>query len=123
MLGATEVAAFLGVRLAAAAYLPQILHLAREHCSAGISRAAFCIWLIAALLITSHAVVTGAGVFIALGAVQIVATAVVLVYATRFASSYFAGHEPGPSTDDGRASGVPDGAQLDAAGLAQHIVE
>ena len=91
---ATEVAAFLGVGLAAAAYLPQILHLSRAHCSAGISRAAFSMWFLAALLITSHAVATEARVFIALGLVQIIATAIVLVYATRYAFSYCASHEP-----------------------------
>jgi acyl dehydratase len=91
----TEVAAFLGIGLAAAAYLPQILHLSRARCSAGISRAAFGMWFLAALLVTSHAVATDARVFIALGLVQILATAVVLVYATRYASSYCAGHEPG----------------------------
>lgn len=47
----TEVAAFLGIGLAAAAYLPQILHLSRAHCSAGISRAAFSMWFLAALLV------------------------------------------------------------------------
>lgn len=96
MLGVTEVAAFLGVGLAAAAYLPQILHLVRAHCAAGISRAAFGIWLLAAVLVTSHALATGAAVFVALGAVQIIATTIVLVYATRYASSYCAGHEPEP---------------------------
>jgi hypothetical protein len=90
----TEVAAFLGVGLAAAAYLPQILHLSRAHCSAGISRAASSMWLLAALLITSHAVATETRVFIALGLVQIIATAIVLVYATKYASSYCASHEP-----------------------------
>jgi hypothetical protein len=93
----TEVAAFLGIGLAAA-YLPQILHLSRAHCSAGISRAAFSMWFLAALLVTSHAVATDTRVFIALGLVQILATAVVLVYATRYASSYCAGHEPGPTS-------------------------
>ncbi len=42
--------------LAAAAYLPQIMHLVRVHCAAGISRSAFRAWLFAALLITTHAV-------------------------------------------------------------------
>lgn len=95
MFAPTEVAAFLGVGLAASAYLPQVLHLSRAHCSAGISRAAFGMWFLAALLVTSHAVATEARVFIALGLVQVIATAIVLVYATRYASSYCASHEPG----------------------------
>ncbi|HEX2089371.1 MAG TPA: PQ-loop repeat-containing protein [Actinomycetota bacterium] len=96
MIPVTEIAAFIGVTLAAAAYLPQILHLVREHCAAGISRSAFGAWLLAALLITSHAVAAGEAVFIALGIVQITATAIVLFYAKRYASSFCAGHAPGP---------------------------
>ena len=90
----TEIAAFIGVALAAAAYLPQILHLVREHCAAGISTSAFGAWLLASLLITSHAVATREVVFIALGTVQIMATAIVLFYAKRYASSFCRGHEP-----------------------------
>ena len=116
MLRATEIAAFLGVGLAAVAYLPQILHLARAHCAAGISRAAFCTWLVAAMLVTSHALATGAGVFIALGVVQVVATSVVLVYATRYASSYCAGHEPGALTREaGRRFAKPPVTGCEAA--------
>ena len=92
----TDIAAFIGVALAAAAYLPQILHLVREHCAAGISRAAFRAWLLASLLVTSHAVAAGEAVFVALGIVQIIATAIVLLYAKRYASSFCTSHEPAP---------------------------
>ncbi len=104
MLAATQIAAFLGVGLAAGAYLPQILHLAREHCAAGISRLAFRTWLLAAVLITSHAIATGAVAFIALGVVQVVATSVILVYAARYASLYCTGHERGLSAGKRRST-------------------
>ncbi len=97
MIPATEIAAFIGVALAAAAYLPQILHLVHQHCAAGISRSAFGAWLLAALLITSHAVAAGEAVFIALGIVQIIATAIVLFYAKRYASLFCRGHDPAAS--------------------------
>jgi len=45
VLTVTEIAGFIGVGLAGAAYVPQIWHLVRVHCSAGISRFAFCLWL------------------------------------------------------------------------------
>ncbi len=106
MIPVTEIGAFIGVALAAAAYLPQILHLVHEHCAAGISRSAFGAWLLAALLITSHAVAAGEAVFIALGIVQIIATVIVLFYAKRYASSFCKGHEPAPSR---RARSAPDG--------------
>ena len=99
MLTATQIAAFVGVGLAGAAYVPQIWHLVRVHCSAGISRSAFALWLGASLLVTTHAIATGAVVFILLGGVQIVAITVILVYATKYASSICLGHAP----DDFRA--------------------
>ncbi len=121
MAAASELAAFLGVGLAAAGYLPQILHLSRERCAAGISKTAFCIWFLAALLITSHAVATGAMAFIALGVVQIIATAVVLAYATRYASSYCAGHEPWPTTVDGGVSAVGESHPSEASQVTEDI--
>jgi hypothetical protein len=99
MLTATQIAAFVGVGLAGAAYVPQIWHLVRVHCSAGISRPAFALWLGASLLVTTHAIATGAVVFTLLGGVQIVAITVILVYAAKYASSYCLGHAP----DDSRA--------------------
>jgi uncharacterized protein with PQ loop repeat len=101
MLRATQIAGFVGVALAGAAYLPQIWHLVRVHCSAGISRFAFCVWLGASLLVTTHAIATRAGVFIVLGGVQIAATTAILLFATKYASSYCGGHEPGTLGPEG----------------------
>ena len=94
MLTVTEIAGFIGVGLAGAAYVPQIWHLVRVHCSAGISRFAFCLWLGATLLVTTNAIATGATVFIVLGGVQLVATALILLYTTKYRSTYCAGHTP-----------------------------
>jgi hypothetical protein len=94
MSSATEVAGFIGVALAGAAYVPQVWHLVREHCSGGISRIAFGVWLVASFLLTTRAMAIGAGVFIVLGAVQIAATTVVLFCATRFAGSPCVSHAP-----------------------------
>jgi uncharacterized protein with PQ loop repeat len=94
MLRMTEVAGFLGVGLAAAAYLPQIRHLLKEQCSAGISRFAFNAWLLASLLVLMRAVAIRAGVFILLGAVQVVATAVICVAAKVYEHSYCGSHLP-----------------------------
>jgi len=84
MLTITEIAGFVGAGLAGAAYVPQISHLIRAHCSAGISRLAFEIWLLAALLTTARAAAIGAGVFILAGAIQIVATALIMFCAARY---------------------------------------
>jgi len=84
MLTTTEIAGFAGAGLAGAAYVPQISHLVRARCSAGISRLAFGVWLLASLLVTARAMAIHAGVFIVLGGIQIVATTLIVVYATRY---------------------------------------
>ena len=94
MLRATELAGFVGAALAGAAYVPQIWHLISAHCSAGLSRIAFAAWLTASLLITTHAVAIRATVFIVLGGIQLAATALILVYTTKYEHSYCASHLP-----------------------------
>ena len=84
MLTATEIAGFAGAGLAGAAYVPQISHLVRARCSAGISRPGIDLWLLASLLTTAHAIAIHAGVFIALGGIQIAATAVITFCAARY---------------------------------------
>jgi hypothetical protein len=92
MLRATELAGLLGVALAAGAYVPQIWHLIHEHCAAGVSRFAFTVWLLSSLLVASHAIAIGAAVFIVLGVVQVVATGVIVVFATKYQHSLCATH-------------------------------
>jgi uncharacterized protein with PQ loop repeat len=84
MLTATEVAGFAGAGLAGAAYIPQISHLIRARCSAGISRMAFEIWLLASFLTTARAIAIHAGVFIVLGGIQIAATTLIMFYSARY---------------------------------------
>jgi len=96
MLTATEIAGFVGAGLAGAAYVPQISHLIRARCSAGISRLAFEVWLLASVLTTARATAIHAGVFIALGGIQIVATALIMLYAIRYRDTPCPSHLPGP---------------------------
>jgi uncharacterized protein with PQ loop repeat len=91
----TEIAGFAGAGLAGAAYVPQIRHLVRAHCSAGISPPAFEAWLLAALLTTAHAIAIHAGVFIVLGGIQIVATALIMFYAAQYKDTACLRHFPG----------------------------
>jgi hypothetical protein len=95
MLTATEIAGFAGAGLAGAAYVPQISHLVRARCSTGISRLAFEVWLLASLLTTVRAIAIHAGVFIALGGIQIAATAVITFCATRYKDTLCPVHLPG----------------------------
>ena len=84
MLTTTEIAGFVGAGLAGAGYVPQISHLIRARCSAGISRLAFAIWLLASLLTTTRAIAIHAGVFIVLGGIQTVATTLIMFFAARY---------------------------------------
>ena len=94
MLTATEFAGFAGAGLAGAAYVPQISHLVRARCSAGISRPAFQAWLLASLLTTPRAIAIHAGVFIVLGGIQIVATALIVFCAIRYKDTLCPVHLP-----------------------------
>jgi uncharacterized protein with PQ loop repeat len=108
MLTATQIVGFAGAGLAGAAYVPQISHLARARCSAGISPLAFGVWLLASMLITAHAIAIGAGVFIVLGGIQIVATAFIVVYAGRYRDTPCPVHLPGqPAATTATAAGSP----------------
>jgi hypothetical protein len=94
MLTITQIAGFAGAGLSGAAYVPQIAHLVRARCSAGISRLAFAAWLLASVLVTARAVAIGAGVFIVLGGIQIAATALILVCAVRYKDTPCPSHLP-----------------------------
>src|SRR5690242_14131514 len=110
MLTITEIAGFAGAGLAGAAYIPQISHLIRARCSAGISRLAFEVWLLASLLTTVRAIAIHAGVFIVLGGIQIVATTVIMIYATRYKNTSCPIHhprQPGVRERSGSRSVVP----------------
>jgi hypothetical protein len=96
MLTATEIAGFAGAGLAGAAYVPQISHLIRARCSAGISRLAFEVWFLASLLVTARAIAIHAGVFIVLGGIQIVATTLIVVYTARYKDTPCPVHLPRP---------------------------
>jgi len=91
---ATEIAGFAGAGLAGAAYVPQIAHLVRARCSAGISPLAFGVWLLSSVLITARAIAIGAGVFVVLGGIQIVATALIMLYAIRYKNTPCPSHLP-----------------------------
>ena len=123
----TEIAGFAGAGLAGSAYVPQIAHLVRAHCSAGISRLAFAVWLLSSVLITARAIAIGAGVFVVLGGIQIVATALIMLCAVRYKDTPCPSHlpaRPGPRrgtpgrATDGRTSAVGQNHRSPLRGLA-----
>ena len=78
---------FLGTALVITAYLPQIHHLIKEHCSAGISIKAYGLWFVAAMLMLVHAVGIQDSVFMALQGYQIAACALIIVFGRKYKDS------------------------------------
>jgi uncharacterized protein with PQ loop repeat len=117
---ATEIAGFVGAGLAGVAYLPQISHLVRAHCSAGISPLAFETWLVASVLTTAHAIAIRAGVFIVLGGIQMVATMLITLCAARYKNTPCPSHLPRPPrarTAGQRESGATEPGSWPRSGL------
>ncbi len=61
---------FTGITLSVLAYLPQITHLIKEHCSAGLSPKAYCMWMGSAVLLLTYAIAKSDPVFISLQGYQ-----------------------------------------------------
>ncbi|HEU5249654.1 MAG TPA: PQ-loop repeat-containing protein [Thermoanaerobaculia bacterium] len=80
----SQVLGFLGAVTVAIGYLPQIRHLARERCSAGVSVVAWEIWLLSSFLVFSHAFEMLDLVFITLQTVQIAAIILIISLARRY---------------------------------------
>ena len=78
---------FTGTLIVIVAYLPQIAHLVRAQCSAGISLRAYGLWLISSLLLLAHAFRLNDAVFIALQSYQLGATMTIVVFAWKYKNS------------------------------------
>ena len=70
--------------LVIAGYVPQIGHMIKERCTAGISVAAFLIWCVASTLFLVHAALIDDAVFVAAQTVNLAAGGVILVFCKRF---------------------------------------
>jgi len=84
----------IGTALVIIAYLPQILHLVKGQCSAGISLKAYVMWLASSLLLFAHAFSINDPVFIALQSYQMGATSVIVFFAYRYKDSLCPLHRP-----------------------------
>jgi len=69
---------YLGTALVIGAYLPQIVHLTKKGCTAGISLNAYLTWSTASVLLLSYAIHQRDPVFIALQGYQLLVTTSIL---------------------------------------------
>jgi uncharacterized protein with PQ loop repeat len=65
-------------------YVPQIIHLIKERCTAGISIPAFSLWCVASLLFLIHAAMIGDGVFVAVQAVNVGAGGIIVGFGMEY---------------------------------------
>jgi uncharacterized protein with PQ loop repeat len=79
-----EVLGVAGIAISMLAYMPQVVHLAREHCSAGVSSGAWAMWLVSSLLVGTLAVHRGDLVFILLQISSLTSATVILMLAQRY---------------------------------------
>jgi uncharacterized protein with PQ loop repeat len=80
----SQIFGLIGTALVVIAYIPQITHLLKEHCSAGISRYAYTLWFLSALFLLIHSYLINDKVFVILQIWNIVASGVILLYSIRF---------------------------------------
>jgi lipid-A-disaccharide synthase-like uncharacterized protein len=79
-----EVLGVTGIAISVTAYVPQVVHLWREQCSAGISGRAWAMWLVSGLLVGTLAVHRRDPVFILLQVANLTSTAAVLFLSWRY---------------------------------------
>jgi uncharacterized protein with PQ loop repeat len=85
-----------GAIIAGVAYIPQIKHLITQKCSAGISRDAFGLWFVSSIFVMINAIYTHAIAFIVLGTVQIISTALIVFYSTKYKGQVCEFHQKHP---------------------------
>lgn len=79
-----EILGSAGAAISVAAYVPQVVHLGRAHCSAGISSRAWVMWLASSLLIGALALHRRDTVFISLQVINLISISVTLLLARRY---------------------------------------
>jgi lipid-A-disaccharide synthase-like uncharacterized protein len=79
-----ELVGVTGIAISVLAYLPQVIHLARQHCSAGVSGRAWAMWLMSSLMVGALAVHRHDPVFILLQASTLLSALVIVVLVHRY---------------------------------------
>ena len=65
-------------------YVPQIVHLVKERCTAGISVPAFALWCLASLLFLIHAAMIKDAVFVGVQTVNLVAGGLIVWFCKKY---------------------------------------
>ena len=89
-----EVLGVAGIAITVVAYVPQVLHLGREHCSAGVSTRAWGMWLAGGVLVGVLAVHRRDPVFVLLQISNLMSAATILILARRYRGMTCETHAP-----------------------------
>ena len=87
-----EILGMAGIAISVLAYVPQVVHLGREHCSAGVSRRAWAMWLVSSVLIGTLALDRRVRVFILLQVSTLTSAAIILYLASKYRGMVCAFH-------------------------------
>jgi lipid-A-disaccharide synthase-like uncharacterized protein len=102
-----ELLGIAGIAISMLAYVPQVVHLGRERCSAGVSRRAWAMWLLSSVLIGTLALYRRDPVFILLQLSTLTSAAIILYLATKYRGMVCAFHARGFSTGQDRSDPGP----------------
>jgi uncharacterized protein with PQ loop repeat len=80
----SQMLGFLGTAFVITGYVPQIHHLVKERCTAGLSVPAFAVWCAAALLFLIHATMIRDVVFVGVQIVNLAAGSVIVVFCKKY---------------------------------------
>jgi uncharacterized protein with PQ loop repeat len=79
-----EILGMAGIAISVLAYLPQVVHLIRERCSAGVSRRAWAMWILSSLLIGALALHRRDPVFVLLQLSSLTSATLIVFFASRY---------------------------------------
>jgi uncharacterized protein with PQ loop repeat len=80
----SQLVGLVGTALVIVGYVPQIHHLIKERCTAGLSLPAFAVWSLASLLFLIHAALIRDVVFIGVQVVNLVAGGVIVAFCKKY---------------------------------------
>lgn len=83
---------FVAVALSVVGYLPQIVHLIKERCSAGLSVGAYCTWGIASVMLLLYAISRQDLVFMILQTYNLGATGLIFFFCLRYKGNFCETH-------------------------------
>jgi uncharacterized protein with PQ loop repeat len=100
----SEVLGIVATGLVIGGYVPQIVHLVKERCTAGISIPAFVLWCLASFLFLIHAAMIEDAVFVGVQTVNLVAGGLIVGFCKKFEGEVCLFHrdvygEPIPHSD------------------------